>query len=429
MAALLKANHAASGTGSNNNNASKKTVDIQHANKLKELESHNETTDAIRQQLVELEAEIEALSAVPKSRLDDDALQKLLDLNDRHADLQDQLRKIGKEREVEYVLNAGNVLFRYYELLENGAKNGANTHVAKDNSILKYFSLKSAPGASASASSVGNSTGNSTGNSSKTTRDSRASLQEDYMSIVDPSYVRGSIIEEEASANVNNIVGIEEENAGVCQYCGSDERTVRLLEGFIECNKCFAMEDVLIDHDKPSYREPPKEVSYFAYKRMNHLNEHLSQSQGRESTNVDDHVIDLILLELKKQKITNMMDVTAGKIKEILKKLRIHKYYEHSAHILSRLTGKPVPHLSPELEEQLRIMFRMIQYPFLLHAPSSRKNFLSYSFVLHKCLQLLGHDEFLSSFPLLKSRDKLAAQDAIWRKICKDLDWEFVPSL
>jgi hypothetical protein len=44
-------------------------------------------------------------------------------------------------------------------------------------------------------------------------------------------------------------------------------------------------------------------------------------------------------------------------------------------------------------------------------------------------LQLLEKDEYLVHFPLLRSRDKLSQQDRIWRNICADLDWEFIPSL
>ena len=28
---------------------------------------------------------------------------------------------------------------------------------------------------------------------------------------------------------------------------------------------------IVIDSDKPSYKDPPKEISYFAYKRINHF--------------------------------------------------------------------------------------------------------------------------------------------------------------
>ena len=80
-----------------------------------------------------------------------------------------------------------------------------------------------------------------------------------------------------------------------------------------------------------------------------------------------------------------------------------------------RLDGLPVPHMPPQLEERLRHMFCQIQVPFLKHAPPERKNFLSYAYVLHKFMQLLEKDEYLPSFPLLKSREKLHNQDVVWR--------------
>ena len=63
------------------------------------------------------------------------------------------------------------------------------------------------------------------------------------------------------------------------------------------------------------------------------------------------------------------------------------------------------------------------------NCPTNRKNFLSYSYVLHKFCELLEYDHLLEYFSLLKSREKLHAQDLIWEKICNDLNWEFIPSL
>jgi hypothetical protein len=197
----------------------------------------------------------------------------------------------------------------------------------------------------------------------------------------------------------------------------------------IHCNNCDSIEYILIDHDRPSYKDPPKEISYFSYKRINHLNEWISQIQGKETTDIPEEVYDKILLEIKKQKITNMADLTYKKIKEILRKLDNNKYYEHIPHIINKLNGLPIPHFEPELEEKLRVMFKMIQPLFLKYAPSSRKNFLSYSYCLHKFIQLLGRDEYLPNLPLLKSRDKLHQQDQIWKKICDELSWQFIESL
>ena len=135
------------------------------------------------------------------------------------------------------------------------------------------------------------------------------------------------------------------------------------------------------------------------------------------------------MLEIRKQKITNMASLTQQKIKEFLKKLKINKYYEHIPYILHRITGIPEPHLPDDLEDQLCNMFKEIQVPFLKFSPKNRKNFLSYSYVLHKFIQLLGKDEHLRHFPLLKSRDKLSQQEEIWKKICNDLGWEFIPSI
>ena len=87
------------------------------------------------------------------------------------------------------------------------------------------------------------------------------------------------------------------------------------------------------------------------------------------------------------------------------------------------------PKMPQVLEERLRIMFKEIQEPFDKHCPEERKNFLSYSYVLYKFCELLGEDDFLQCFPLLKSKDKLYQQDLIWKLICKELKWEYIPTI
>ena len=124
-----------------------------------------------------------------------------------------------------------------------------------------------------------------------------------------------------------------------------------------------------------------------------------------------------------------MATLDYNKIRNILKKNKINKYYEHIPYILNRITGKSSPQLTPELEDKLREMFRQIQGPFLKHSPKNRKNFLSYSYVLHKFLEILGEDKYIMYFPLLKSRQKLHQQEQIWEKICEDLNWQFIKSI
>ena len=123
-----------------------------------------------------------------------------------------------------------------------------------------------------------------------------------------------------------------------------------------------------------------------------------------------------------------MAKITQSKLRKILKKLRLNKY-EHVPHTINRMNGIPAPVMDRNTEEKLRMMFKEIQGPFMKHCPKTRKNFLSYSYVLHKFVQLLELDNFLSCFTFLKSREKLHQQDVIWKKICKDLKWEYIKSL
>jgi predicted nucleic acid-binding Zn-ribbon protein len=199
-------------------------------------------------------------------------------------------------------------------------------------------------------------------------------------------------------------------------------------EGILVCPKCGSEEYALVVSDFPSFRDPPKERNNYAYKKINHLNEILNQFQAKESTIIPEDVMNEVILELKKRRITNVADLSEEDIRQILKKLGRSKYYEHRTHILSRLNGNPPPTITPEIEEKIRAMFQEIQAPFLLYCPDDRTNFLSYSYILYKFFELLELDEYKIYFPLLKSRDRLISHDIIWKRICEYLHWQYIPS-
>jgi ribosomal protein S27E len=131
-------------------------------------------------------------------------------------------------------------------------------------------------------------------------------------------------------------------------------------------------------------QETSEKIINYSYKRENHFNEWLSQFQAQEMTNIPEEVIEQLRSELKKMKIKNLEDITHAKIRGLLKKLRLNKYYEHVPYITNILNGIKPPNMPQELEETLRIMFKDIQRPFDDNCPSERKNFLSYSYVLYK---------------------------------------------
>ena len=214
------------------------------------------------------------------------------------------------------------------------------------------------------------------------------------------------------------------------KYCNNctTEKILSACDGMFICTKCGDCEMAIVDSDRPNYKDPSKDTSTYAYKRINHFNEWLNQFQAKESTEIPKDVYDKVLLEINRLRLTNLAQLTADKMRKILKKLRLNKYYEHIPHIINKLNGLPPPKLTRETERKLRHMFREIQEPFTLYRPRGRKNFLSYSYILHKFCELLELDEFLPCFPLLKSHEKLLQQDKVWKKICYHVNWEFYAS-
>ena len=221
-------------------------------------------------------------------------------------------------------------------------------------------------------------------------------------------------------------VGNYSQNYDVCSSCQGELIPVD-YEGVMICNGCGSRMAYLVEHEKPSYKEPPKEVCFYAYKRINHFREILAQFQAKETTQIPQEVLTNIRLQIKKERIS-LIQMTNKRAKDILKKLGYNKYYEHIPFIKDKLGIKP-PIMSPELEDRLCSLFMDIQRPYARHCPDDRVNFLNYYYVLYKMCELLGETQFLPYFPMLKDPVKRIEQDEIWKKICKELKWEFIPTV
>ena len=313
----------------------------------------------------------------------------------------------------DYFLNTGEILYNYYDI-QDKIQRGIDP-------APKRISVKAKPGSIMAALEDAAKTDDAYVAPVHVPQEKRGEelrrdkLLEEYLQRIDPAHARGSH-------------EIEFESFGDCPHCDT-EMIFSANEAVFTCCKCGFQDFVLIDSDKPSYKDPPREISYYAYKRINHFNEWLAQFQAKESTEIPQEVYDAILVELKKERIMDFRTLKASKVKEILKKLKFNKYYEHIPHIINRLNGQTGAVMSREIEEKLRYMFKEIQPSFQAHCPKDRNNFLSYSYVLYKFCELLELDEYLPCFTLLKNRDKLYIQDKIWQKICQDLRWQFVRSI
>jgi len=230
---------------------------------------------------------------------------------------------------------------------------------------------------------------------------------------------------------VNNIDRPVERKKEECPNCLESNIYHFADTSDLVCDKCGMIIATIISEEL-TYREEQEtseKIVNYSYKRENHFNEWLSQFQAQETTHIPTEVIEQLRNELKKIKIKVVEEITHARVRSLLKKLKLNKYYEHVPYITNILSGISPPKMPQEVEEKLRIMFKDIQKPFDDNCPSERKNFLSYSYVLYKFCELLSEDSYLKYFPLLKSKEKLYQQDVIWKKICNDLKWEYIPTI
>jgi len=234
------------------------------------------------------------------------------------------------------------------------------------------------------------------------------SIMKQYLSNIDDTYV-----------DINSF--ILQKNA--CSRCGNGEWVMYEEDNFMACSICKAVRSCLVHCDNLSQSEKSKEVSSYAYKRINHFKEIVSQFQGKETTHIPEEVFDKIRVQVKRERLEISSEhLTYETTKDILKKLGYNKLYEHIPYIKHRLGISP-PLMSQELEEFLYTKFAELQTPYSKYCPDNRTNFLNYYFTLYKLCELAGAKQYLKDIPMLKDKEKRIEQAIIWQKICKEKNW------
>lgn len=164
--------------------------------------------------------------------LNDSEFNRYMSLKDDIAIYNKQINEIENSNdELDYLVNTGSILFKYYDIVDNGTSNDdmAITSSVKQNSILKFF-VNTSP----------------TENDIENDMEDRATLSEQYMAYINDNYTK---------------INVEEKDK--CSCCESTDRSVMTNDGLIYCNSCNTVEYIIVDHDRPSYKDPPREISYF----------------------------------------------------------------------------------------------------------------------------------------------------------------------
>ena len=316
-----------------------------------------------------------------------DNIELQTELQDKIHSISSKIKKL-RHYKSKYYLDNSKYIFDYYENKKIDSEGNCNV---SSKTLNTFFNIKDSP--------------------SIVQNDILPNAQK-YLANVDDAFL-----------DINKFIN----QTDICNHCNKGELIFIEHEGLCVCNVCFVSIQYLIDNERCSYKEPHKEICFYAYKRINHFREILAQFQAKETTQIPSKVIEDIEQQMKKERII-LIQLTNHRAKTILKKLGYNKYYEHIPYIKDKLGIKP-PIMKPELEQRLCSLFMEIQTPYARFCPDVRVNFLNYYYTIYKLCELLDETEFLPFFPMLKDRYKRIEQDEIWKKICNELDWEFIPTI
>ena len=206
------------------------TLDEKHR---KFLDMFNEETNM----LPKLRKEIRIL----KQKINDaTVICEVLDMQDKITEIKENI-KIIKKLKSQYLLNNSKFIFEYFENKKEISEGKNKTTI-----LNNFFNIKN----------------NELEKSSNEITNVRK-----YLTNIDDSFL-----------DINNFITSTE----VCQACRKGELIPEEHEGIIVCNNCSASIKYLVENDKPSYKEPPKEVCFYAYKRINHFREILASFKQKK---------------------------------------------------------------------------------------------------------------------------------------------------
>ena len=368
----------------NNTIKESNTLDNKHRLMVKHFGQQRSDKQTILNQIKSIDLEIMTLDERRDNFTSDDIRQraKLLDKKDN---LDAQYKSINSNfDEMDYYDNAGDLITDYYEMRDN-----KDIQTKETKNIIEFLcSKKDKPN-----------------NVTEIKNNNRANLFEKYCQRID-------------GIRVN-----KDDGTNRIKYCSecNIEKILDMTESAYICPCCGDSEMVILDEDRQI-------KDYSPYRRLNHFREWLNQFQAKQSPDIPEQVFIDIVKELNKNRVIDLSTLNKKNMKAILKKLEYNIYYEHVAYIINKLNNLPPPKITRDMEKLFIGMFYKIQEPWEMYKQTGRKNFLSYSYVLHKFCELLELDHLLECFTLHKDPDKIMENDQIWEKICKYLKWEYISS-
>jgi len=245
-----------------NANNSHVNIDNKHQELIRKFNENKTRKVELNKEQHDIQNQLKKLEAIPNQNISDEQLNQKFDLKERIIDIERELSSMSTIEDPQlYFLNTGHILFQYYNMcnepvsiqdVDKPAFISDKSPLSK--SILDFFKNDDDNILNEKMAFCNQ---NPKLVNQKTRKIlTKTEMMDKYMNYVDTRFI----------SDKN-----KEDDIEICRKCNAQKYFIN-AEGVMICQKCGAQEYVLIDCDKPSYKEPPKEIAYFAYKRINHFN-------------------------------------------------------------------------------------------------------------------------------------------------------------
>ena len=228
---------------SNNKKAkAKTTLDKKHKDKVSSFENIANEKNKILNKIDSNNKKLEKINKLDYSQYSQNIINEKATLLDENKTLTDKLECLSSHTdELLYYNNTIDYISSYYE------QNNKQSDI-KQMEILDFFN-------------------NSNIVNKKNTLYNKAEILENYLKATDNKQIK---IGKYKKFKPKFCPSIE---------CGA-EMTLHLSDGYLICTECGFCEEIILDSDKPNYKEPVPDATAYSYKRINHFNELTSWSNN-----------------------------------------------------------------------------------------------------------------------------------------------------
>lgn len=240
------------------------TLDAKHNDMLRQFKDQRKSLPEKQKELSDFQSKYNDLKKIPTKNLTNEQLNNRFALADSISKLEKEIDKIENGHdEYDYFLETGHLLYKYYDNIENIASS-KNKHSSSDEddgdfiisespkkvttSITDFFSSQSKQNLHQENKNSQPKNGNNIKKPKKmddfvTTKENfqRADILDNYLKIVDPTYVGNLKFDNKYDK---------------CDDCGC-EKILLQEEGKMVCEQCGKTDLIVIDSDRPSYKDPP----------------------------------------------------------------------------------------------------------------------------------------------------------------------------